>query len=187
MDMERITKMSKKITSIIAEFKSTKEILQAAAKTRKAGFKKFETYTPFPIHGMDDAMGLTPSKLPWVVLFCGLLGCAFGFGLQTWVATSAYKLTISGKPFFSYQAFVPVTFELTILFSAFGTVFGMLAFNKLPQWYHSLFTSRNFSKSTSEAFFLEIQSQDPLFDIEKTPQFLESLGGRQVEVIKENE
>ncbi len=179
--------MSKNIISIIAEFKSTKEILNAATKTRLAGFKKFETYTPFPIHGMDDAMGLPASKLPWLVLCCGLIGSAFGFGLQTWVATSAYKLTISGKPFFSYQAFAPVTFELMILFSALGTVFGMLAFNKLPQWYNALFTSRNFSKVTTDAFFLEIQAQDPLFDVEKTPQFLESLGGTHIEVINENE
>ena len=179
--------MSKKtIISIIAEFDSTKTLLHAARETRKSGYKQFETYSPFPIHGMDRAMGIPDSKLPWIVLLCGATGLTVGLSLQTWVATSAYKLTISGKPFFSYQAFVPVTFELMVLFSAFGTVFGMLALNKLPQWYNALFKSDNFSKVTSHGFFLEIQAgKDGHLDVDASTSFLESIGGTNIEVISE--
>jgi hypothetical protein len=177
--------MSEQVHSILAEFKDPGALLKAASDTLKAGYKSFETYSPFPIHGMDDAMGLGASKLPWIVLCCGALGASGGFALQTWVATSAYRLTISGKPFFSYQAFVPVTFELMVLLSAFGAVFGMFALNKLPQLYSALFKSQNFSKATSHGFFLEIQAQDPKFNEATTAEFLKSIGGIQIEVIKD--
>lgn len=178
--------MTKKhIVSIIAEFDSTKSLIHAATQTRKKGYKHFEVYSPFPIHGMDAAMGIPASKLPWIVLLCGATGLSVGLGLQTWVATSAYKLTISGKPFFSYQAFVPVTFELMVLFSAFGTVFGMLALNKLPQWYNALFKTENFHKVTSHGFFLEIQNKNDQLDVESSSAFLSSIGGENIEVVSE--
>ncbi len=170
---------------VLAEFKSPKELVHAVKKTREAGYKVFDTYTPFAIHGMDDAMGLSRSKLPWIVLCCGLTGLLSGLALQTWVATSAYKLTISGKPFFSYQAFVPVTFELMVLFSAFGTVFGMLILNGLPKWYDPAFKHSTFRTASSHGFFLGIEASDKLFDVEKTPDFLKSLGGYSIEVVSE--
>lgn len=174
-----------KIHSVTCEFKGPKEIYHAAEQVRDAGYKQFEVYTPFPIHGMDDAMGIKPSFLPWVVLCGGATGLLCGFGLQTWVATSAYKLTISGKPFFSYQAFVPVTFECMVLFSAFSAVFGMFIINKLPQWYHSIFKHSTFHKASSHGFFLSLEATDPLFSKEKAIEFLTRLGGTQIEVVEQ--
>jgi hypothetical protein len=171
---------------VLAEFKNPKELVHAVKKVKEAGYNVFDTYTPFPIHGMDDAMGLKRSKLPWIVLVCGATGLLSGIALQGWVATTAYKLTISGKPFFSYQAFVPVTFELMVLFSAFGAVFGMFILNGLPKWYDPAFKHSRFRTATSHGFFLGIEAKDPLFDVEKTPQFLQSLGGYSVEVVSDD-
>ncbi len=176
--------MKKDVVSVLGEFTTPQTLLKAVKTARKAGYKAMETYTPFPVHGMDDAIGIKPSKLPWIVLICGAVGLASGFALQTWVSTSAYKLTISGKPFFSYQAFVPVMFELMVLFAAFGTVFGMLILNRLPRWYDALFKTKRFHTVTSHGFFLEIQAQDHLFDIEKTAEYLSEIGGTNVEVVK---
>ena len=126
--------MSNKMFGTLAEFDSPKSLMHAAEAVRDAGYKKFDVYSPFPIHGMDDAMGLRPSIMGWLVLGGGITGLLAGFGIQTWVSIFGYKLIISGKPFFSYQAFIPVTFELMVLLSAFGAVFGMFILNKLPEW-----------------------------------------------------
>ena len=171
------------IYGAIVEFKDPKGLVEAAKKVKGAGYRRFETYSAFPIHGMDDAMGLKATPLGWIVLCGGALGALTAFTLQTWVATSAYKLVISGKPLFSYQAFVPVTFELMVLFSAFAAVFGMLILNRLPQLYHPLFKSDRFLTATSHGFFLSIEASDDLFHSERTIAFLNSLGGVAVEVI----
>eukprot|EP01043_Picozoa_sp_COSAG02_P082877 COSAG02_NODE_21010_length_806_cov_1.360679_1_plen_126_part_10 len=112
---------------VLAEFANPTELLLAAEKTKAAGYKHFETFSPFPIHGMDDAMGLKPSILGWIVFCGGTIGLSAGMGLQTWAQVVAYPYIISGKPLFSYPAFVPVAFELLVLFAAFATVFGMFA------------------------------------------------------------
>jgi len=171
--------------SVIGEFKDPTELLKAAKQTRKAGYEAFDAHSPFPIHGMDDAMGLKGSILGWVVLCGGLTGCVAGFGLQAWVATEAYPLVISGKPLFSYQAFVPVTFEVTVLFSAFAAVFGMFGLNKLPQLYNRLFKHKSFSKkATSHGFFISIDSE--LSDDEVSiVEFLKSIGATNVSGVKE--
>jgi len=174
-----------KPSSILANFHTPQAILKAAKATYKAGYREFETHTPFPIHGMDDAMGLRASKLPWIVLCCGATGLTVGLSLQTWVATVAYKLVISGKPLFSYQAFIPVIFEIMVLFSAFGTVFGMFYLNGLPKWYKGLFKSKQFATASSHGFFLEILAKDANFELEKTTQFLTSIGATDIEEIRE--
>ena len=173
------------LVGVLAEFSSPGTVYKAAESLRDSGYKAFEVYSPFPIHGMDDAMGLKPSPLGWIVLCGGFLGILTALTLQTWVATTAYKLVISGKPFFSYPAFVPVTFELMVLFSAFSAVFGMLVLNRLPQHYFPYFRSRNFKKVTSHGFFVSIDSVDPLFDKEKVGAFLSQLGGMNIEFIEE--
>lgn len=173
------------VKGIIAEFKDPGALLKAAEATHAAGYKNYDAYSPFPIHGMDDAMALGQSKLGWIVLCGGAFGLSLGFGLQTWVATQAYKLVISNKPLFSFQAFIPVTFELMVLFSAFCAVFGMFALNKLPEFYHPFFRSNNFRKVTSHGFFIGIESQDPQFDQSKVEAFLKDLGGDSIEVIEE--
>ena len=166
-------------TIILAEFKSPKALYNAARKVKETGYTAFDVFSPFPIHGMDEAMGLSPTKLPWLTLLGGTVGLSVGFGLQTWVATSAYKMVISGKPLFSYQAFVPITFELMVLFAAIFTVVGMFALNKLPQPYHPLFKSVNFTKVTTDGFFLAIETNDDA----SVSHFLEEIGGENLEFI----
>ena len=173
------------VFGVLAEFESPAALMKAAEKVRDKGYDYFDVFSPFPIHGMDAAMGLKPSKLPWIVFLGGSFGLLFGFGLQTWVSTTAYKLIISGKPLFSYQAFIPVTFELMILFSAFATVFGMFALNRLPQHYHPLFTVDSFAKVTSHGFFLMIESKSKLFDSNDVQRELVSYGGYNIELVED--
>jgi hypothetical protein len=129
-------------------------------------------------------MGLRRSTLPWLVLVMALVGGALGFGLQWWVHTSAYPLVISGKPFFAWPAFIPITFEVSVLFGALGAVFGMLGMNKLPMHHHPLFRSAAFERVTDDAFFISIESWDPRFDPSATGKLLESLGARSVELLE---
>ena len=123
-------------------------------------------------------MGLRRSPLPWIVLGMGLTGAALGFGLQWWVHASAYPLVISGKPYFAWPAMIPITFELGVLFAAFGAVLGMLGLNRLPMHHHPLFKSKVFERVTDDAFFISIESWDPRFDPSATGKLLESLGAR---------
>ena len=133
---------------------------------------------------MLEAMGLKASRLPWVVLVCGLVGATGGMLMQYWVAVHAYPLIISGKPLFSWPAFVPVTFELGVLFGALGAVFGMLAFNQLPMLYHPLFSSRAFERATDDGFFISIESWDPNYDETQTSALLREAGALDIEVVR---
>jgi hypothetical protein len=169
---------------VLAEFGTTADLYQACERVRDAGFTRWDAHTPFPVHGLDKAMGLGRSPLPWIVLVMGLTGAALGFGLQAWVHTSAYPLVISGKPFFSWPAFIPITFEVAVLFAAFGAVFGMLGLNRLPMHHHPLFQSRVFERASDDAFFISIESWDPRFDPSATGKLLESLGARSVELLE---
>lgn len=169
---------------VLAEFASPGDLYRACERVRDAGFTRWDAHTPFPVHGLERAMGLQRSPLPWIVLAMGLLGAAAGFGLQWWVHAIAYPLVISGKPFFAWPAFIPITFEVGILFAALGAVFGMLGLNRLPMHYHPLFRSRVFERASDDAFFISIESWDPHFDPSSTKQLLESLGARSVELVE---
>ena len=129
-------------------------------------------------------MGLRRSPLPWIVLVMGLVGAAASFGLQWWVHASAYPLVISGKPYFSWPANIPITFELAVLFASIGAVFGMLGLNRLPMHFHPLFRSKVFERASDDAFFISIESWDPKFDPTATSQLLKSLGARSVELLE---
>ena len=177
--------MASKLFGVVAEFGSPRALLNAAQTTKNAGYKKFDTYSPFPIHGMDKAMGLKDSKLGIIVFCCAILGCTLGFGLQSWTAVEIYPFVVSGKPLLSWPAFVPITFEITILLSAFGAVFGMLALNRLPMLYHPLFKSRHFKKFSCDGFFLAIEPESKDFDLKKAKDFLSQCGGSNVEVIED--
>lgn len=169
---------------ILAEFTSASAIYQACEMVRDRGFKHWDAHTPFPVHGLDKAMGLAPSKLPWIVLVMALTGTTCGMGLQWWINVIEYPQVISGKPFFSWPAFIPVTFEITVLLGAFGAVFGMFGLNKLPQHYHSLFRSSRFAKVTDDKFFISIEARDPKFDPEATTKLLQDLGATHVELVE---
>ena len=174
-----------KTFGILAEFKNPGHLMKAAKLTYKAGYKKFDCHSPFPIHGMDDAMGLKPSQLGYIVMAHGLIGFLGGLALQIWTSTIAYPINISGKPFMNLPAFVPVTFELTILLSAFGAVFGMFFLNNMPKHHNPLFNSERFKKVTDDGFFVVIESSDPLYNDEKTRKFLEDAGAVHLELIEE--
>lgn len=175
----------KKTNGLIVEFDNTIDLLEAAAKVRDAGYRQWDVHSPIPIHGMDDAMGIRPTILPWMVLGAGLTGLAVALLMQWWMNAFDYPILISGKPLFSLPANIPVTFELTVLFSALTGVFGLIALNGLPQLYHPLFSSVRFRRATTDRFFIYIEAEDPLFDIQKTQEFLASLGGLAVETIEE--
>lgn len=184
-----------KIHGIVSEFKTPKEIYHAAETFRDAGFKKFEVYTPFPIHGMDEAMGLKATILPWIILACGITGMTIGICLSTWSSSETwlfgieggYKMIISGKPdgFEGIYEFIPVIFETTILLSAFGAVFGMIGLNGLPKLYHPLFTHDSFAKVSDDGFFLCVESDDPLYNEAKIKEIFEKAGGENVNQITE--
>jgi hypothetical protein len=169
---------------VLAEFATSAELYHACEGVRDAGFTRWDAHSPFPVHGLDRAMGLRRSPLPWIVLPLGLIGAALGFALQWWVHAGAYPLVISGKPLFAWPAFIPITFEVAVLFAALGAVFGMFGLNRLPMLHHPLFTSRLFERVTDDAFFISIESWDPRFEPSATQAMLKSLGARTVELVE---
>ena len=168
---------------ILARFADPAKLIDAAKAVRDAGYQHFDCHSPFPIHGMDDAMGLKRSPLGFIVGIMTLTGAATGMGFQYWTSAIDYPLVISGKPFFSWQAFIIITFALFVLFGAFGAVFGMFHLNRLPRLHHPLFYSDNFAKVTDDGFFVSIEAEDSKFDAQKTAAFLSSIGGVDVELL----
>lgn len=170
---------------MLARFDSPHDLIEAARKVRRSGYEKFDCHSPFPIHGMDEVMGLKRSPIGYIVGFSGLAGMVGSMLLQWWSSAVEYPLVISGKPFFSWQAFIPVSFALTVLMSAFGAFFGMLAFNRLPQFFHTLFDSDKFEAMSNDGFFISIASGDARFDEQGTREMFESIGGKDVETVGE--
>jgi hypothetical protein len=171
---------------LLAEFESPSLLMQAVEKVRDAGFTKWDVHTPFPVHGMDDAMGIRGTQLPFLVLASGLTGLILATLMQWWMNAVDYPFMISGKPLFGLPANIPVIFELTVLFSAFAAFFGMWALNNMPKLYHPLFTNQRFRRATQDRFFIVIEAADPRFQLEKTREFLTSLGGTVVEEVNES-
>jgi hypothetical protein len=176
---------SRQVFGLLAEFPTTKALYHACEKVRDAGYRRWDAHTPFPVHGLDHAMGLRPSRLPWIVLVAALAGMGGAFLLQSWIHAVDYPLVISGKPYLSWQAFIPVTFEATILFGAVGAVLGMLHLNRLPRHHHPLFRSERFERVTDDRFFISIEAADRLYDAEETRKLLEEIGATHVERIED--
>ncbi len=176
---------SEPVYGLLAEFADPAALLRAAGKVREAGYRHFDVHSPFPIHGMDKAMGLGNSLVGFFTLGGGITGFALAYWLQWWTGAVAYPLNISGKPFFAIEPSIPVIFELTVLFSAFGAVAGMFALNGLPRPHNPLFYSRNFARATDDAFFLHIAASDKRFDLEETRRLLTDIGGRNIELLTE--
>jgi hypothetical protein len=173
------------VVGVLARFESAAALLAAAQKVREAGYRKFDCHSPFPVHGMDAAMGLKRSPLGWIVGLAATIGTVGGLGLQWWTSSVEYPMVISGKPFFSYQAYVPITFGLGVLFSAFAAVVGMLVLNRLPQLHHPVFYSDRFGKFSDDEFFVSIEADDAQFDAKASADFLQSIGGLDLEVLRE--
>lgn len=176
-----------RVFGMVGEFDTPHDILEAVKAVRAAGFTSIDTHTPFPIHGMDAAMGLRPSILPFLVLGGGLTGTASAFLMQWWMNAVDYPFRIAGKSFFSYQAYVPLCFELTVLLSAFTTVFGLLALCRLPRPYHALFTHPRFARITDDGFMISIEATDPNWDEAKAREVLAKAGGKEITLIRDLE
>lgn len=168
------TPESAPLHGVLAEYNSPGEILAASKVIRDAGYTKWDTYTPFPVHGIDAAMGIKMTRLPWIVLLAALTGFATAVLLQWWTNAVDYPFPISGKPFWSIPANVPIMFELTVLFSAFASLGAMLVLNNLPLPAHPLDLKERFAKATDDKFFLLITAADPMFDDKDTRELLES-------------
>ena len=165
---------------LMAEFESPTALVAAARRTHEAGYRWFDAYTPFPIEELHEAIHARRTAVPLIVLFGGILGGLSGYGLQDWVSAAAYPLNVGGRPYHSWPAFVPITFEMTVLFASLAAVVGMLALNRLPKPYHPVFNAPRFELATRDRFFLCIESADAKFDPAATRTFLLSLGPREV-------
>lgn len=181
------------VFGIIAQFDEVDAVMRAARKVRDAGYQRWDVHSPFPIHGIDPAIGIRPTILPWIVLVCGIVGLLTGLFLTLYTMNptdvplpeplQGYPYLISGKPYSSLPAYIPPIFELTILFSAFGAVFGMFLLNRLPLLSHPLLAHPSFKRATDDRFFVVIESGDDQFDPEKTQQLLQSCQPLSVETV----
>ena len=180
-----VTENGEPLHGILAEFATPSALYHASEKVRDSGYRKWDSFSPFPIHGMEDAMGFKRTFLPALIAVGGLTGAGLGFLMQWWVATHGYAVVTQGKPYFSWQAFIPVTFECGILFAAFTSLIGMLALNGLPRWHHPLLKKERFLSSSDDRFFVCIEAADKNFHPEKTRQLLEQAGATSIELVEE--
>jgi hypothetical protein len=165
---------------LLAEFDSPTALVAAARRTYAEGYRRFDSFSPFPIHELFDAMHCHDRRVPLFVLLGGIAGAVTGFGLQSWVSAIAYPLNIGGRPYISWPMFIPVTFELTILFAALTAVLSWIVLNGLPMPYHPVFNVRRFASASRDGFFLAIEAADPKFDRTRTLEFLKSLGAKEI-------
>ena len=171
------------VYGLMAEFEDPTSLVHATHKAYHEGYRCMDAYSPYPIEELHEALGSHETRLPLIVLIGGIIGCIGGYLLQYWVSAITYPVNIGGKPLHSWPAFIPVTFECTILVAALSCVLGMLALNGLPQPYHPVFNVPRFALASRNRFFLCIESQDPKFDINGTRHFLETLSPREVTTV----
>ena len=169
-----------KSAAIVGYFDTPADLFHACEAIRDAGYKKFDAHTPFPVHGLEKAMGLPPSKLPWLILACGITGLVSAFAMQGWMGGVDYPLNISGKPAFAWASSVPIGFELTVLFSAFGAFFGLWGINGLPRFYHPVSKHPSFGRASDDKFFVSVEAGDPKYDTAEVTKLLEKLGGHEI-------
>jgi len=177
------------IYGLLGEFDSPKQLKDAARKVRAAGYEKIDAFVPFPVEGLSEALGLGRKHdlVPLLTLIGGLGGGLTGFFFQLWVSFSAYPMNIAGRPFNSWPAFIPVTFELTVLGASSFAVFGMIALNQLPRPHHPLFNVERFKKASNDGFFLCIEAEDPKFDLSETARFLQSINAHHVTEVRDDQ
>jgi hypothetical protein len=164
-----------RLYGLIAEFVSPHDLVAAAEAARAAGYRRMDAFTPYPIERLSEALGHEPSRVPTLVLIGGILGALAGYGLQLWISAVSYPLNVGGRPYNSWPAFIPVTFEIAVLVAGIFTVFGMLALNGLPTPYHPVFNVPRFALASRDRYFLCIESKDPKFDEAATRVYLEGL------------
>ncbi len=169
---------------LVAEFDDAHRVIDAASRTREAGYRLIDAYTPFPVEGLSDALGQRDKSVPFIMLAGGLMGAVGGFSFLTWATVYDYPLNIGGRTLFGWPSFIPITFELTVLLAALSGIAGMFMLNGLPMPYHPVFDTPNFERATSDRFFLCVEAADPNFNREETRQFLEGLGALQVSEVE---
>ena len=165
---------------VMAEFENPTDLVAAARKVYSVGYRRINGYSPYPIEELSEAIGFTRTSLPLIVFIGGLLGGLAGFFMQYWIEVIDYPLNVGGKPYNSWPAFIPITFEMTVLCAAFAAVLGMLVLNKLPQPYHPVFNLPNFAMATRDRFFLAIEANDPKFKHDEVVELLKSLNALEV-------
>ena len=164
----------------MAEFENPTDLVAAARKVYSLGYRRINGYSPYPIEELSEAIGFTKTSLPLIVFIGGLVGGIGGFMMQYYIEVVDYPINVGGKPYNSWPAFIPITFEMTVLFAAFAAVLGMLALNKLPQPYHPVFNVPSFALATRDRFFLAVEANDPKFDHSTVTDLLKSLGAIEV-------
>jgi hypothetical protein len=174
------------IHGVMAEFDTPAQLVEAVERARAAGYRRMDAYTPFPVEGLPEAMGLKRNMVSFITLLGGLAGGIGGFCFQYWVAAVTYPMNIGGRPLNSWPAFIPVTFELTVLGAALCAVLGMLALNGLPQPHHPVFNVRRFVHASSDRFFLCIEARDPKFHFADTARFLQGLYAHHVTEVSDD-
>jgi hypothetical protein len=172
---------------VMGEFESPEAILHAARKAREAGYRHVTAYTPFPVEGLAQIIGFRWTAVPLITLLGGLTGGLSGFAMEYWMSAISFPLNVGGRPLNSWPAFIPVTFELTILGASLSAVFGMLALNRLPQPYHPVFNVERFARASTDRFFLCIESRDPKFHLAESAKFLQSVSAQHVSEVKDEE
>ncbi|MBA3848763.1 MAG: DUF3341 domain-containing protein [Opitutus sp.] len=175
----------KKTYGLIAAFDSTPEIYQACEKVRDAGFSQWDALTPFPVHGLDAAMGIRRSKVPRVSLAGGITGFFTGMTLIWFTGAFDYRLIVGGKPYFSPMFAFPVSYEMTILFTAFATIIGMFVINGLPRHHHPVMKAPQFGRALDDRFFIVIEAGDPKFNAAATREFLAKIGGKDIAEVED--
>jgi hypothetical protein len=172
---------------VMGEFETPEQLLAAAKKARDAGYKHIDAYTPFPIEGLSEAIGFRWTAVPLITLIGGVGGGLTGFGLQYWCSAISYPMNIAGRPLNSWPAFIPVTFELTVLGASIFAVVSMIALNKLPQPYHPVFNVERFAGASTDRFFLVIEARDAKFDLAASSRFLQEASAKHVTEVKDEE
>jgi hypothetical protein len=174
-----------KTWGLLAQYETPKAVYKACERVRDAGYTRWDACTPFPVHGLDKAMGLKPSTLPWYVLLIGIGGSLFAICFEIWAMGHEYPMIVQGKPLYSLPAFVPVWYEFTVLSSCLTVFFGNWVLNRLPRYYHPAFKSKAFERVTDDKFFIMIEAQDSRFDLDKTKALLKDAGATHIEELED--
>lgn len=185
METRSIEKGAKRIYGMLAKFETPEALVAAADRAYQAGYRKMDAYTPYPVEGIDRALRLKPSPLPYLIFLGGLTGAVGGFAMQAFATVYDYPLNIGGRPLFSWPTYIPITFETTVLFAALAGVLGLFVFSQFPQPYHPVFRSEDFqSHASQDGFYLGIEASDLQFNLDGTRQLMRELGSTLVEELE---
>jgi hypothetical protein len=179
-----VTEKGIEVYGVMAEFDTPAGVFHAAERVRDAGFRKWDVYSPFPIHGIEDAMGFARTKLPILVACGAFTGTFLAWLMQWWMTSKDYPLVVQGKPYSAWEPFVPIIFEISVLLAAFTSLLGMLALNGLPMFYHPLFKKDRFLRVSQDRFAIAIEAADPRFDPAATRKLLADAGARAIELVE---